>query len=268
MPLLSGISYEELEESGRTSYSADSGWRGERIFIIDFADRRLFGEALLGWVEPIGDMGIRYKGQRFPGYDFLFCRQLQTEGMGKLAQGSEMASYTKAKITATYLPSNFGTSTTDTDEDYDEDAEERLAHLTEEWDFSGEFLTIPSGSFLWSWDAEPVEDDIGIMVGTIDIALTSSEEPLLHRDTIAAALGHVNSTAWYGFAAEHVLFLGAAARRTLTAEGITAWEITYRFRARAVPHNAFWREGVGWLGIEDTDGNPPYHLYNFYNLVT
>ena len=236
MPTLSGITYEELPGSGKFTYNPDGGHQGERLFLVDWGDRKAFHEALLGWTEPVGDLSVRFLGQKFPGYDYLYCRQVNVEGVGELSQGADMASYPKAKVTATYTARNFGTSTSDTDEDYDEEEEDALAHLTEEWDFSGEFLTLPDGSYCWSFDLELVEGSVGILIGTADIALTSDAEPLLRRDLIAAALGTVNSRTWYGFHAGYVLFLGASARRTTTVEGVSAWEITYRFRARTVSY--------------------------------
>jgi len=267
MPTLSGITYEELPGSGKFTYNPDGGHQGERLFLVDWDDRKAFHEALLGWTEPVGDLSVRYRGQRFPGYDYLYCRNVTVEGLGELSQGADMASYPKAKVTATYTSGNLGTSTADTDEDYDEDEEAGLAHLTEEWDFSGEFLMLPDGSYCWSLDLELVEGSVGLSIGTADIALTSDAEPLLRRDLIAAALNTVNSRVWYGFGIGHVLFLGAAARRTTTSDGVSAWEITYRFRARTQSYNEMYRPGVGWSAIEGTTtGDPLYAPFDFYNL--
>ena len=266
MPILNGITYEELEHSGRTTYSHENGWVGHRTFLVAWDDRRAFAEALLGYTDPIGGLGISFPGQRFPGHDFLFCRDIAIEDIGEQSQGAEMASYPNAKVTATYRPHKFGTSTSETDE-FDEDAETSLAALTEEWDFSGEFLTVPEGAYCWSLDLELINEAVGIIIGNADIVLTSAEEPLLRRDRIADALGAVNSVTWYGFYPAHVMFLGAAARRTTTAAGVGAWEITYRFRARSESYNEMYRPGVGWSAIETTaHGDPPYRPYNFYNL--
>ena len=74
MPTLNGITYYERPGSAHMEYSHEDGWRGVRIFYIDWADRQTFCEALLGHSEEIGDTSIRVLGQQFPGYDYLIAR--------------------------------------------------------------------------------------------------------------------------------------------------------------------------------------------------
>ena len=266
MPTLNGITYEELAGSGRMAYTHEAGWHASREFIVDWGDRRAFCEALLGYSEDIGGMGVRIPGQQYPGYAFLFCRDVQVEGIGELQQGPDMAAYTHAKIDATYRPNRLGTSTGE-EAEFDEDEEARLARLDEQWDFGGEYFSVPGSSYWWVAGNQLVEESVGIMIGTIDIVLTSEQEPVLNRSRVAQALGCVNASPWYGFPGGRVLFLGASARRTITAAGIGAWQITYRFRGRSIPWNHFMRPGLGWQAIYDPDtGQGPYSSYEFYNL--
>lgn len=267
MPTLDGISYEEVKGSGRQQYDFESGWRATRVFQIAWSDVAAFSTALLGWSEPIGGFSIRVRGQQYPGNEWLFCRGIQVEEIGKLQQGAEMAVYDKAKITATYLPHNFPTSTED-DDDYDEEIEESMRHWEETWNFAGEFLTVPDDAYVWVADGDPTDQAVGIVMGTVELSLYSSEESVFYRNAVAAATGSVNSAVWYGWNPGYVMFLGAASRRTITPEGSGAWEITYRFRARSIPYNYFFRPGAGggWQAVEDADGDPPYASYNFRNL--
>lgn len=273
MGTLNGIAFTEEKGSAFTQYDADSGWRGTRVFQIAWSDQRAFAEALLGFSTPVGGFGIRIRGQQYPGFNFLYCRSLSITGKGVLDRdvAPEIAAYDRAVVTAGYRPHNYTTSTTDEEEETDEEAEANLARFIEEWDFSGEFLTIPSLGFTWLDDGSAVDQNVGITLGTIGLTLTGTEEPLMNRALIASALGKVNSVTWYGFGAGKMRFDGAAARRTTTAEGIGAWEITYRFRARTKEWNKFWKPtdipgAGGWVEIRDDGGFTVYGEFNFYNL--
>lgn len=273
MPALAGISYEELPGSGQLNYSPD-GVTGQRIFLVAWDDRIDFCKHLLGYAEAVGHTPIRTDAQTFPGYDYLYCQEAVSAGIGELQAGAEMASYPHAKITATYKPLRFHTSVTETDEEYDEDAEVERRYLRESYDFGGEFVNVPKGNFRYKAEPDtPVESPPGILVGTIDLSLESEYEPELNMAGIRACLGKINSTTWYGYGAGYVLFLGASARRTITSEGTPAWAVVYHFRARAKKWNWFYRgtsgggSDEGWWEIENESGDPPYKSADFSILV-
>lgn len=279
MPVLAGITYQELPGSGRLRYSPD-GIVGQRIFLVEWADRIEFCRQLLGYAEATGHIAIRTAAQRFPGFDYLYCYSAVSEGLGELGQGLELPTYSRVKVTAEYRPLRFGTSVTETDE-YEDDIEDARRHLNESYEFSAMFLNVPGGFFKYSddpglWADRPaIPSPPGILVGTLDLMLESEYEPEIDMATIQTCLGKVNSALWYGYGAGKVLFLGASARRTMTSEGIPAWTVLYRFRARTQKWNWFFKgeSGIGanhadgWWEIENVNGDPPYQTANFSALV-
>jgi hypothetical protein len=260
MGTLSGIEYSELEGSGRLVYT-DDGVRGTRIFVVDWQEREAFCGALLGYASAVGHSPVRRQAAKFPGFDYLYCQNAESAGLGRASQGDEMISYAKAKIVAEYAPLNFGSSTSETD-DYDDDEEEGRLHLEEVWDFAGEMVSVPGEQFTYSDTGDGLVEPVGVIVGTVELGLSSECEPELPREAIRSCLGKVNSSAWYGAQAGHVLFLGAAARRVITAAGARAWQISYRFRERQISWNKRLRGGE-WVAVSPS----PYQSCDFSVIV-
>jgi hypothetical protein len=260
MSTLNGISYQELEGSGRLVFTSE-GIRGQRIFTVDWADRIAFAKALLGYTNAVGHKPIRREAQVFPGYERLYCQNAEVSPLGQASQDDEMISYAKARILAEYMPLNFGTSISEGDGYSGEDEDERL-HIEEMWDFSSEVMSVDGGHFEYSDTSAKLTEPVSVLVGTVDLTLSSDSEPELPGDTIRQCLGKVNSGEWFGASAEHVLFLGASARRVLTVEGERAWYLSYRFRQRQVSWNKRLR-GATWVEVDPK----PYQTCDFSVLL-
>jgi len=265
--VLNGITYHERPGSNRLSYSPE-GIVGIRIFHVEWGDRIDFAKILLGYVNAVGHLPVRTDAQTFPGYDYLYCQNATVEGEGELAEVGGEASYEVAKITAEYRPWKRGTTNAESD-DYDEELETAMGSFEQSMEFSAEILSVAGSQ--WEYNVGPrigeaVDTPVGIVVGNVDITLTSNAESEVPWTAIRNCLGCVNSVAWFGAPASYVLFLGASVRRTITSEGIGAWEICYRFRER----EASWNEvlvGSTWTWIRDaTTHANPYESADFSTL--
>lgn len=268
MGTLNGINYEEIDGSNRLAYSPD-GIVGTRIFQVAWDERIEFAQALLGYTNAVGDLPIRTDAQTFPGYDRLYCRNATVVGLGQLDKTGQVARYDLATITAEYRPWSYSSSNVE-DDDYDEDLEANMARWEEVHEYGVEVYSTASGEYYWSADpapaGTPIPTPIGFVSGVTDYTYTSSAEPELRRAAIRARRGTVNDAAWMGAPAGYVLFMGASARRTVTSEGVGAWEITYRFRELDHSWNEFHGRIGGvtrWEAIEDEHGNPPYASTDF-----
>ena len=257
---LNGISYQEAQGSGELVFSPD-GVTGRRIFIVAWADRVNFCKALLGYTHAVGHKPIRRAAQTFPGYDYLYCQNAVTIGLGQVSQGSEMIAYTSAKVTAEYRPLNFGTSVSESD-DYDSDEEAGRLHIEETLDFGADYVSVDGSRFEYSDTSEKLGGSVGVLIGTVEMTLASSREPELDKAAIRSCLGRVNSTAWYSSPAEHVLFMGASARRMITSDGSRGWHVSYRFRERQVSWNKVLR-GSQWVELSPK----PYQNADFSALL-
>ncbi len=260
MPQLSGMDYTEISGSARMQYDPHD-ISAQRIFYIAWSDVKEFARVLLGYTTAVGHVPLRTRAQRFPDFDFLYCQHVTVEGVGELGETLNLASYPKAKLTATYRLWNLPLSTEETD-DPEEDAP-RFIH--ESYDFGAEFISAPGTNFTFASDASAVDQPVGKLVGTVEMAFQSDWEPELGEANIRATLGRVNNALFFGYAAGKVLFMGAPTRRVVTSEGAPGWSITYRFRARDISWNKIFR---GDTSLGNTDGwwelDPhPYESVNF-----
>ena len=256
MPLLNGISYEELPGSGTLEYSP-GGIVGRRQFLIAWADRRLFCQTLLGHTTVTGHIPLRTQAQQFPGEDYLYCTHAREKPIGTLSYDAEGASYPQVEIHTEYHPWNIYTSTVDQDEDYDAEVEQARTYVEESYEFGAEFVHGKGAEYIYE-TGTAVEQDVGLLIGTMEMQLHSPWEPELQVDKIQTCIGKVNSTRFYNYPAEQVLFMGASAQRVITSEGVPGWAVTYRFRAKSVSFNKVYRgattEVVGMTTYIHLDG--------------
>lgn len=269
MGTLNGINYDELDGSNTLQFSPD-GIVGIRLFQIDWDDRIAFVEALLGYTNAMGHLPIRTNAQQFPDYERLYCQNAGIKGHGLLDVAGQEARYDFARVTAEYRPWAYSSSNAE-DDDYDEDLEANMARWEEVHEYGAEVLSIPGSEFFWAVGPPGVAVDtpVGLFVAVTDYTFSSNAEPELRRVAIRNAVGKVNDAPWMGAPAGYVLFLGASARRTVTSQGIGAWEITYRFRELGRSWNEFHGRVGGvtrWEAIQDEHGNPPYASADYDTL--
>ena len=256
MPFLNGISYTEIPGSGTVDYSPD-GIVGRRQFLIAWADRRLFCQTLLGYTTVTGHLPLRTQAQKFPEWDYLYCTHAREKPLGTLSYDDDGASYPQVQIHAEYHSRNIPTSTVDQDEEYDEEVEQARLYVEESYEFGAEFVHGKGAEYIYE-TGTAVEQDVGLLIGTMEMQLHSPWDPELQVDKIQTCIGKVNSTRFYNYPAEQVLFMGASAQRVITSEGVPGWAVTYRFRAKSVSFNKVYRgattEVVGMTTYIHLDG--------------
>ncbi len=238
MTLGGAISYEEPYGSFTISFGKYETV-ATRLFKIDWDDLSAFLIELKGgyrdapgnpWTEPA----------RLPGFDYLYCVDAISEGLGVGSQSSgidgDYIKYEYAKITARYelLSIHEGRHIGQPD-----------SILEESIRISGQLITLPDGSFVWRSDDKPVNEQPGKLMPSMEYNITRPGGAQLNQDTILSLVGSVNDDVWRGFAAGKVLFLGAEANKTTTTDGGGAWRTTYSFLIRTIAHNYFFRPGKG-----------------------
>jgi len=263
---LGGITYTEYPGTNTLNYTPE-GITGRRVFQVAWADRITFAETLLGYVNAIGHVPIRSDADTFPDYDRLYCQDVNVEPIGEPSEVLSAGSYNLAKVTATYRPWKRGTTNVESDEELDEELEVAMATFTQGADFSAEFYSIPQSKFRYVVGGAPLDQPVGHLVGSVDFTMTSDSEPEVLLGAIRNCVGRVNSGIWFGAAPGHTLFMGASIRRTLTSQGVGAWEVSYRFKERI---EGTWNsvyDGSEWLEIEtDPGGLPQYAGADFKQL--
>jgi len=264
MGTLNGIAYTEFPDTNTLDF-APEGVVGRRIFKVAWGDRITFCRALLGYVTETGHVPLWTHAQQFPDYDYLYCQNASVEGIGQLGEVDGAATYEVAKIRASYRHHSLGhiVPATPDDEDLDTD----MLRFEQALEFSGEMVSIPGSELVYADTLVAVGEPFTRIVGTVDLTLASNQEVELAWQAIGESLGRVNDATWLGHAAGFWLFLGASSRRTLTAEGIGAWELMYRFRLREISWNATLRGGESVL-VHDAVGRPPYPGVSFPALFT
>ena len=267
MGTLAGIAYTEIPGSNVLSYTPD-GITGRRVFKVAWADRIAFCEELLGYTRSVGHVPSRFYAQRWPDYERLYCQDASIEPIGTIDETLDgQATYEEARITTEYRPWKTGTTNAEEDE-YDDELEEAMGSFTQGADFSSEFISVAASSFRYADDHAAIDTPTGILSTCIDHTLTSDQEPEVPFTAIRNCIGKLNDAVWFGSLIGHMLFVGASIRRTITAEGVGAWEISYRFRERIdATWNHVYSQGA-WRLIEGTDppNDPPYGSASFRTL--
>jgi|SRR5579871_620582 len=224
------ISMKEYAGSGKVSYNR-SGWKGTRIFEVPWFQWMDFGNALLGYsVNQSGGVPTYYLPDVFSaGMPWMFCRELEVEGIEGLIRGYDADPltpriyYERAKITATYMPLDMDVTL----------------------NVSGQILSVPSTQLAWLGTdirkglqdvygtTNPsayttLAEDVGKIIPGGEFSLTRHYLPAPYFAPIAQIIGAVNSTSFLGFQPSTLLVVGMEARRTWTLNGAPVWDIVFK----------------------------------------
>jgi hypothetical protein len=259
---IQGYSVEELEGSGTMTFDRESGrQQGQRVYKVNGDHVLEFQKALLGFSRIIGNYSQRTSPHQFALAGGLYCVRTRAQGIPPIKQNARgNAYYDWWKVFASYEVPD--TPREKEDESVDDD-EEVVPYREESLDFSVDMLTLPSTSFKWNSDNQPIQAEIGKAMPMEDISYEFQHVTSLDEAKIRTYLGKINSVAWFDRTAKHVLFTGASARRTITNEGARDWRLTYNFKYRNQPWDKYWRPGVGWEQVTPA----PYDTADFNSLI-
>ena len=131
------------------------------------------------------------------------------------------------------------------------DDEEENTLMTHSITIGGEFMTLPNSQMLYSKTGNPVaNEDIKAakVVPSLEHTMEWSEVPIVPYSAIRSCIGCVNGTAFFGAAAETLLFSGADISRSVTTDGTKPWTVSYKFSEKGI--NAYSGLG-GWNHFYD-----------------
>ena len=237
------------------TYKEKVGFVGSRLFQVDWTDSIAFMTELAG---TIGAYGHELPG-RFPGVPWLYCVEIQREGIGKTLGTNEEIAFSKAKITARYEP-----------RDYDNAEEVLVEESLEPW---VKYNTVGVEDLYWDdAQADPVqpEDAPGRVYFGLEWKYTIHDVANIPTDaiTLVNCVNEQEMTSrklGRSFDAETLLFSMGPVTSRITTEGQQAWTVPLIFSFRPAGWNKFARtkeedpvamydgEGAAWKLYEPAD---------------
>jgi len=236
MPSIGGVTCTEVKGSP-TLNATNDGATGGRVFDCEWGDRFTLLRALLGTYTIVGGVIVGYTyPATFPGFSSIVALSASIKGIGEQEDdGANGAAYPLARLQVGYGPL-----------EWDDTAEEDERVLsTEQYDFSGEFMEQAAFSYEWDGGTDngtAIPQKIGMLVPTIDHTITRYNLNVLPKDEISARLGTVNDDEFLGVAADHLLFIGASAQRSVTTSGTKPYELTMVFKERLEDWNTIFNQ--------------------------
>jgi len=123
--------------------------------------------------------------------------------------------------------------------------------LSHDREGSVEMMTIPNSGFVWATSGDPLPADVdtGIKIPTTTHRLQWSNVSAPPFAAIRLALGGINTDAFFGAAAETLMFTGYSTGITYDGSGSEIYTVEYQFIERRITsHGA---NGVGWNHLFD-----------------
>jgi len=213
-----GIEYIEAEGTGEYAINWEDSI-GTRIFYIDWADRTAFISELLGFDVTNADNTDENKinPQKFPGYDFLVCTQVNVKGLGEVSNAGGVAAYQFAEVTAEY--------STRIKDDIVATLESNAGYETLDINGVGLYYTTSGKDVA---DAIKGAKRIPIARQTLTIERTN----ISPYNAIGLCIGRINQNAYLGASAQTLLYEGAVVTRTASADGKRPYRVVHTFLQR------------------------------------
>jgi len=270
--------YEELAGSPREAFGESSGPSATRVFLIPWATRFTFADALVG----------DGNGSVYPGFDHCRVKQIEIEPFSKefppngviMDPATDMVEYlanggVAAQVTVSYGPS-FADKTWPNDIDFPalrEGTELRLRIRG-----SGQFLTLP-GRFTRPYassDTCPPDMNARVVIPITEYQIQWDYVGNVRVKWLEERLGHVNSVKFLGAEPETLLFesfdVDDSFRVDVTDPHCNRVNMLLRKR-HVQGHTTYgWNhdflENTGWTRIEFENGESRYPLTDLGGLFT
>ena len=275
--ILDGVNYKELKGSN-VIHGDINRITATRVFRTAWADRLKFVRKMVGEI-TLGSDGSTVINQpkQHPEMPGLFATGYVCEPYHDSSrivakttspEVDDPIDYDFAKVTIRYDVSSGQFSTGDPGNP--------VTLFTEEVRISAQMMQIPGQMFVYSGAAppQPVEQNVGILVGTVEDSVVFHRAANNKRATVKALVGSLNNATFLDSPSGSVMFMGADSRRNITTDGIQFWELKYAFKTRVLSHvttqedswQKIWKQGAGWRTIlreyDTTLGPYPYGDFN------
>lgn len=206
----------------------------------------------------------------------IYATNTTVRGTGDIVSSptAEIVEWTHAIVTVSYAPLDYAVNFND-DPDFlnslsDDPVEnESLQFATQELDFSGEWINIPSASVSFS-DLTKIDTPMSRRITVIRMHITWHRYPLMPMNKIAEYADSVNDATFLGRERGTVMFEGPKTTRELETDGTITQKVAMTFKWRKTDWNKFLRPDDGTWDevIYDGDGTKfTYDYKNFRNLL-
>lgn len=280
------IQYADFHTGYRTTHIQE-GSMCVRPCILDWDDYKHFVEDMLGWSVQNGANIERTLPDKHPVFDFMYATECElVQGIGAPSQETEASdlirfvnrpgSTTSGKciVNVTYKNLDFDVRT-------DEEAAasgigELSRYVTRTRSYATEALQIPGSSFVWTAgpkSGNPVSQPWTRTGYTMELSYLWTQVPSIPEAKISNCIGCVNHAPFDNptWGTEKLLFVSPDIRRTRTAAGDVAYDITYKFLFRKSGWNSFFiaEDPPGFYGVKHSNNvNYPYTPADLTQLFT
>ena len=232
-------------------------------FSCDYADLQQFLNVVCGLPVQIGTGGVsilRIVPLIHPVYPAMLAQRFDVEAKGYNAAkdtGSLLIPYLKAVITV-----QFGTVPYPLQGTVEDQAFMKLSVK-----HSAETYTIPNTAYILS--GVPLQQDVGITVGTTAISLTLYQCPSRSDQLLGPYQGYINNAEFLGYEAGCVRFDGAEQDMELSMNGNLTYTKSMNFTYRRIGWNYALNHVGEWdTPVKSTDGTFMYpDSTDFYSLL-
>ncbi len=261
MPIIGGITCEELNDSGQVTFSPQ-GLRGRRRFKVEWEDCIAFTRALLAKeLEPSGGVIRRVIPTNpwiLPDGTILGCNTVDITGMGKSSGDPSNIAYDHARIEGTYERAYSS---------QEEEDPEVLGDAT--IDYSAEFLATPRRTWKYKDTGYVIDENVGILLCNQDITVNLYGLDSLPWGGLRTCRGHLNDATWNGAEKGRVLFLGGSSRQSWSTEGLSSYDLVLKFKEKEYDWNWVLGKDGDWHEIVDADAGTknPYNYAAFGDVL-
>ncbi len=220
------VPFKQLHE--QTTEGGDrNGVTASVTYLVEWADRWQFYREMMGKTVSYGlGSGMqytRYVPATYPDNTRLLASSFRMTPVGKSSVQGFVGTYPYAVVTVDFATPDYQTSGED-------------VFRTERMSFSADILQLPEGSYVFP-DGTPVPQTLGVVMPTIELAITTHKFPTFPLVYVLNTIGTVNQFEWYGAAPGTMLFLGCDTNRQSTILGSPQWQIDWKFQYRQVEWN-------------------------------
>jgi hypothetical protein len=263
MALINGVLCDELTKDFEEGIGS-KGPYATKAYLCDWNQRYTVANAMLGLVSHSGT-SIGFTGPMvYPESSNMFAREVRILPVGPQSQGPKQIQWTQAIVEAKFGIWEQSNANDNGQNSFDQN--QPLVYATQEYDFGGQFITIPR-SQLKTLAGGNLDQDFGRIVGVVTYTLTLHKMPFLIGVGARSIVGCINNSTFFGCAPGTLRFDGVKTRRTFDTSGTITQETTLQFAWRP---EAEWDKiftAGGWTEVITTSGGGVIVSADFTALI-